>query len=57
MRRNNYPQNMGKLKDAFIRYVLKIDAGRVAIPERPLYEQISLARRQIERMLVGPRRD
>ncbi len=56
MRHNNYPQNMGRLRDAFIRYVLKIDAGRVAIPESPVYEQVVLARRQIERMLVGPRR-
>jgi len=56
MRRNNYPQNMGKLRDAFIRYILKIDAGRVAIPQSSAYEQIVLARRQIERMLVGPRR-
>jgi hypothetical protein len=56
MRRNNYPQNMGKLRDAFIRYVLKIDAGRAAIPESSVYEQVVLARRQIERMLVGTRR-
>ena len=56
MRRNNYPQNMGKLRDAFIRYIMKIDAGRVAIPASSAYEQVILARRQIERMLVGPRR-
>ncbi len=55
MRRNNYPQNMSRLKDAFIRYILKIDAGRVAIPESPVYKEILLARRQIERMPVGPR--
>ena len=55
IRKNNYPQNMGKLKDAFIRYILKIDAGRVSIPEISVYEQLLIARRQIERMLVGPR--
>jgi hypothetical protein len=56
MRRNNYPQKMGQLRDAFLRYIVKIDAGRVAIPESSAYEQVVLARRVIERMLVGPRR-
>jgi hypothetical protein len=47
---------MGKLRDTFIRYILKIDAGRVTISESSVYEQVVLARRRIERMRVGPRR-
>jgi Molybdopterin-binding domain of aldehyde dehydrogenase len=55
MRRNNYPQKMGDVRNAFVRYLLKIDAGRVTIPTTKVYEQIGLARRQIEGM-VSPRR-
>jgi hypothetical protein len=27
MRRNNYPQKMEEVRNAFVRYLLKIDAG------------------------------
>jgi energy-coupling factor transporter ATP-binding protein EcfA2 len=49
IRKNNYPQRMTTLRDTFVRYLLKIDAGRIAIPQNPIYDQIALARRQIER--------
>ena len=50
IRKNNYPQRMGRVRDTFLRYVLKIDAGRVAIPKSKVYDQINMARRQIEGM-------
>jgi hypothetical protein len=56
MRRNNYPQKMDQLRDTFLRYVLKIDAGRMVVPDNPLFEQIKMARRQIEQMLPRQRR-
>jgi hypothetical protein len=55
MRRNNYPQKMEDVRNAFVRYLLKIDAGRVTIPTSKVYDQIGLARRQIERM-IPPKR-
>jgi energy-coupling factor transporter ATP-binding protein EcfA2 len=56
MRRNSYPQKMDQLRDTFLRYVLKIDAGRMAVPDNPLFEQVKMARRQIEQMLPRPTR-
>lgn len=56
MRRNNYPLKMNQLRDTFLRYVLKIDAGRMNVPENPLFDQIRMARRQIEQMLPRQRR-
>lgn len=55
MRRNNYPQKMDAVRDTFVRYLLKIDAGRVAIPANAVYDQISMARRQIEGMIPRKR--
>jgi energy-coupling factor transporter ATP-binding protein EcfA2 len=51
MRKNNYPQKMEDVRNAFVRHLLKIDAGRVTIPTTKVYDQIGLARRQIERMI------
>jgi hypothetical protein len=45
---------MNFAREAFVRYILKIDAGRVGIPQNPMYSQIAMARRQIEALL--PRR-
>ncbi|KYK50025.1 hypothetical protein A1D31_22190 [Bradyrhizobium liaoningense] len=57
IRRNNYPQKMDNVRVAFVRYILKIDAGRVTIPKSKLYDQISMARRQIEGVIAPKRRD
>ena len=38
------------IRDQFLRYILKIDAGRITIPPNDLYEQVQLARKQIERL-------
>ncbi|WP_316202313.1 MULTISPECIES: AAA family ATPase [unclassified Bradyrhizobium] len=38
----------------FLRYILKIDAGRITIPPNELYEQMQLARKQIERLTLQP---
>jgi hypothetical protein len=56
MRRNNYPQAMNHLRDTFVRYILKTDAGRITVPQNKVYEQIDLAHRQIDRMISRPRK-
>jgi hypothetical protein len=56
MRRNNYPQKLDQLRDTFLRYVLKIDAGRMVVPDNSLFEQVKTARRLIEQMLPRQRR-
>lgn len=48
------------IRSQFLRYILKIDSGRITIPPNDLYEQIVLARKQMERMVAqrvrpGPR--
>ncbi|MGA8356762.1 MAG: ATP-binding protein, partial [Xanthobacteraceae bacterium] len=55
MRKNDYPQRMRDVREAFLRYILKIDAGRVAIPKSGVYDQINTARRQFERMVSRAR--
>ena len=54
MRRNNYPQKMRDVRETFLRYLLKIDAGRLTVPANPIYAQLQTARRQIE--LLTPQR-
>jgi hypothetical protein len=56
IRRNNYPQKMDDARETFLRYVLKIDAGRIAIPSNPVYAQMMMARKQLERMTSQGRR-
>jgi energy-coupling factor transporter ATP-binding protein EcfA2 len=55
IRRNN-PQRMDDARETFLRYVLKIDAGRIAIPSNPVYAQMMMARKQLERMTSQGRR-
>ena len=39
-------------RDVFLRHVLKIDAGRVGIPNNPIYSQAcAMAHRQIEGLI------
>jgi hypothetical protein len=56
IRRNNYPQKMDDARETFLRYVLKIDAGRIAIPSNPVYAQMMMARKQLERTTSQGRR-
>jgi hypothetical protein len=44
------------VREAFLRYVLKIDSGRLGIPPNALYSQIELARKQIEVLTSAGRR-
>jgi hypothetical protein len=47
---------MCEVRETFIRYLLKIDAGRMNVPGNPAYSQIGKARAQIEELLPrGPR--
>jgi hypothetical protein len=48
MRKNQASDKLDDMREGFLRYVLKIDAGRIGIPPTPAYSQISSARRQIE---------
>ena len=40
----------GEIRDQFLRYILKIDSGRITIPSSELYAQLKMARAQIERL-------
>jgi len=51
-----YPQKMANLRDVFVRYLLKIDSGRLIIPANRVYDQIRMARRQIENLIPLRRR-
>jgi hypothetical protein len=55
MRRNSH-QKMDDVCETFLRYVLKIDAGRIAIPSNPVYAQMMMARKQLERLTSQGRR-
>ena len=55
IRRNNYPRKLEYSRHAFVRYLLKIDAGRLTIPTNAMYKQIGLARRQIELLTPSKR--
>lgn len=50
MRRNNHSRKMDEAREAFLRYVLKVDAGRIAISASAVYGQLRIARKQLERM-------
>jgi hypothetical protein len=45
--------SLNELRDALLRYVLKIDAGRVGVPKTALYAQLDMARRQVEGLVSG----
>ncbi|TPI77691.1 AAA family ATPase [Mesorhizobium sp. B2-8-9] len=42
------------LQDAFLRYILKVDRGRLGIPPNRLYEHIEMARKQIQGLADSP---
>ena len=42
---------MGMIRDAFLRYILKIDRGRMGIPPSALYSQLDMARGQIDGLM------
>ncbi|MGY4285806.1 energy-coupling factor transporter ATP-binding protein EcfA2 [Bradyrhizobium sp. LM2.7] len=54
MRKKMQAWQMTEVRDTFIRYILKIDAGRMNIPANVAYSQVGKARIQIESLL--PRR-
>lgn len=54
MRKKMQTWQMTEVRDTFIRYILKIDAGRMNIPANVAYSQVGKARIQIESLL--PRR-
>jgi predicted type IV restriction endonuclease len=47
---------LNNVREAFLRYVVKIDSGRLGIPSNTLYSQINKARTQIERLTASRRR-
>jgi hypothetical protein len=54
MRKQMQEHHMREVRETFIRYLLKIDAGRMNIPRNPAYSHVGKARSQIEGLL--PRR-
>jgi hypothetical protein len=42
----------GDIREQFLRYVLKIDSGRITIASNELYTQLKMARSQIERLTL-----
>lgn len=54
--RKNNPQSMNIVRDVFLRYILKIDAGRLALSENAIYTQLNMARAQIEALTARGRR-
>jgi AAA ATPase domain len=48
--------DFNNVREAFLRYVLKIDSGRLGIPPSALYSQVELARGQIEVLTAAGRR-
>jgi hypothetical protein len=52
MRKQMLEHHMREVGETFIRYLLKIDAGRMNIPCNPAYSQIGKARAQVEALLA-----
>lgn len=52
MRKQMLEHHMREVRETFIRYLLKIDAGRMNIPCNPAYSQIGKARAQVEALLA-----
>lgn len=44
-----------EMRDIFLRYVLKVDAARLPIPQTPAYEQLTQARRVIKELFAQDR--
>ncbi|NNM72433.1 ATP-binding protein [Enterovirga aerilata] len=58
IRRRSYTKNSTafiELRDVFLRYLLKVDAARLTIPEGALYGQLAEARRNIRGLCAGDR--
>ena len=56
IKKNNQLGHFHIVRDTFLRYLLKIDAGRLTILNHPNYEQIGRARGAITSMVAPPRR-
>jgi hypothetical protein len=55
IRKNQQRGQFQEVREAFLRYILKIDAGRLTVPSNQLYAQIGKGRAQIE-VLASQRR-
>ncbi len=55
IRRSLSENRLYEIRDTFLRYVLKIDKGRLEVPGARMYGQIGRARAQIEALLRRPR--
>jgi len=56
IKKNMQRPNFNEVREAFLRYILKVDNGRLTIPSNPLYAQIVKARTQIEGLSASNRR-
>jgi hypothetical protein len=49
LQRGNYPD----IRDTFLRYVLKIDNGRLEVPQNAIYAQITVAQSQVKNLTTS----
>lgn len=56
IRKNYWNKNFIQMRDVFLRYILKIDMGRLSTSTNSLYAQIERARAQIESLVISRRR-
>jgi hypothetical protein len=49
LQRGNYRD----IRDTFLRYVLKIDTGRLEIPQNAIYAQITVAQSQVKNLTTS----
>ena len=53
IRKTARENRLRQMRDSFLRYILKIDSGRLEIPPTKAYSQIKMARKQIEAFVRG----
>lgn len=56
IRRNLQQSRFNDVRESFLRYILKIDAGRVDVPSNLVYSQIEMARSQVRSLASSRRR-
>jgi hypothetical protein len=55
IRKSLHKGHFNDIREAFLRNVLKIEAGRLGIPPNEIYSQLTMARSQIEGLTHQPR--
>jgi hypothetical protein len=53
IRRNMQQAHLNDVRESFLRYIIKIDTGRVGIPTNAIYSQIEIARSQVQGLTLS----